>query len=223
MIPAPLGQPLPEPVGPPTRRAALRVAGIVLVVVGLLGAIMWTARYSTLGHLRVPLVSGDRVLELDRAGTYLVFEEFDGASSPQRPSPLEVLIVAEGGSPVEVEPLQGPGESSAPLAYETPLHEGRGLARFHIDEPGAYRLEVTLRGESDGSSAYRPLTISQLAVAEESAAGWLGTWMGLATLCLVPLAGGVGLVVVTRRGDAPGGADGDRGMVEPTGTPGWLR
>jgi hypothetical protein len=128
----------------------------------------------------------------------VVFEEFAGASSPQRPSPIAVVVTGEGGRPVTVEQLQDTGLADAPLAYETWWHEGRGLARFTIEEPGRYRVELRLLRDAIDDPAYRPLALADLAIAEESATGWLGSWFGLIVLAGLPVAVGSVLLLVAR-------------------------
>src|SRR5690606_23911491 len=97
---------------------------------------------SPLGYERFPLLALDRAVELDRAGTYVVFEEFDGASRPELPSALQVSVFGTDGRPVPVRQLIAPGARTAPAAYRLITYEGRAIAEFTVPRPGRYLVQV---------------------------------------------------------------------------------
>jgi hypothetical protein len=176
------------------------LGGAVLIVVAVVGAVVWTAALSPVGYNRFSVTSLDRTLDIDRAGTYLVFEEFAGASQPDLPSTLEVSVFATDGRAVPSRRLIDPGERAAPHAYNLFGYEGRAIAEFSIPRPGRYLVQVRPVGAGSADPGeYRDVVPETIAVGRDLAAGWLGGWLGPLLMAVVPFVLGVALIVVWRR------------------------
>lgn len=199
MIPAPLAVGLdvrPRPPIPRTR--VLTGAGIAALALAVVGAVVWAAGLSPLGYQRGDVFDTTRRMTFRQAGEYVVYEEFEGASEPSLPLPLEVIVRDERGRSLEVTTAQQPGERSAPDPYRTPWHEGRALARFEVDEPGSYLLELRfLTGER---GRYRPFEQVTIAVGRQVSWDWFAGPWGLAVLSGVPAGIGLGLLGAGRLG-----------------------
>jgi hypothetical protein len=183
----------------------LAILGVLLVVAGMVGTIVWLGAFSPYGFVRFALPRPDHTITISRPGTYLVFEEFAGAARRDLPSPIDISVTPSVGYPaLPVEPLVEPGERGAPLAYNVPPNEGRAIARFVAPRPGRYLLMVdTIAPEQADAPLYRDQLPEGLAVGRELGAAWLRTPIGLALFGLLPLAAGTTVlvvVVVRRRG-----------------------
>lgn len=207
MIPAPLTVAVDvRPRSGIGRARLLRWCGVVALVLAVGGAVVWVAGYSALGYQRFDVFDAGRSLSFRQGGRYTVFEEFDGASQEQLPSPIEVLVTDDEGDPVAVEPTHPPGVRAAPDAYRTPWHEGRSLGTFELDEGGTYLVEVGfLPGEA---GRYRPFQQVTLAVGRQPTLSWMAGWAGLALLAGVPAGIGVGCLLASRRTVGRRAADG---------------
>lgn len=196
MIPVPLAVPVdvrPRPARRPSR--TLRWAAAIAAVLAVVGAVVWAGAYSPLGYERFDVFEGSRELTFRQGGTYVVHEEFDGASQPRLPTPIEVEVTDADGARVAVEPALEPGERGAPGAYDTPWHEGRALASFEVEHDGSYLVEVVfVPGEA---GRYRPFEQVTLAVGRQPALSWMAGWGGLAVLAGIPLLAVVGLLVAS--------------------------
>ena len=201
MIPTPL-------VAPPARgREGSRKVwwaggwlGTLCVALAVFGAVIWVGGISTLGFTRFSVLEGDRRIDVRQPGTFVVFEEFKGASRPQLPPPLDITVRDEKGSSVPVEKLVEPGEVAAPDAYRDTLdHEGRAIARFTVTEPGTYRLrvQVKLLGTYDPTQ-FGTRVRGTIALGRDLATTWLAGPLGVVALVVVPLVIGVTLLLLTR-------------------------
>jgi hypothetical protein len=207
MIPAPLAVPVDVRPRPARQRSrTLAWAALVALVAAVVGAVVWAGAYAPFGYQRFDVFDATREMTFRSGGTYVVYEEFDGASQALLPTPIEIVVVDADGVPVPVTSLLDPGERAAPDAYDTPWHEGRAIARFEIDEGGTYVVQVAfLPGET---GRFRPFEQVTLAVGRAPALSWMAGPLGALALAGVPLVVAVGLAVAARRADRP--CPGDR-------------
>lgn len=217
VLPPPLAPPLPSrTVRGARRRLPWRAAiGVLLLVAGLVGTLVWVGALSPYGFVRFPLVRADRTITISRPGDYLLFEEYAGASQGDLPSALSVGVLDSSGRTVPVQPLLDAGERGAPSGYRVPLREGRAVARFAAPRRGLYLVRVEpLDVDAPDRSRYRAGLPTDLAVGRELAWGWLRTPLGLVVLGLVPLAAGVAVLVwAARRRRGPRRPAGARDLV----------
>lgn len=92
------------------------------------------------------VVPGSAAVELEGTGRYTVFHEststLDGiVYRVGDVSGLEIEVVSPDGSPVRVVSPTGSME------YRMGGREGTAMAAFEVDEPGAYRISATYRGD----------------------------------------------------------------------------
>lgn len=172
-------------------------AGAVLCAGSIIGLLIWL-QLTPLRFDRFSVRAGDRVEEISRPGTYFVFEERAGASAPSPPPPYTIGVTSRGGDVVPVEQLISPNTEASPMPYRTPWTEGRAIARFTVDTPGAYHVRVVplRRGSAAG---YGLSTGGTLAIGQEVATTWIGSWPGVLVLAVTPLALGLTLIFVARR------------------------
>lgn len=201
---------IPTPLVPPVTRAGRAVrpvwwagawAGVALVVAAVFGAVLWVGALSPLGFQRFSVLDADRRIEFRQPGTFVVFEEYRGASRPTFPPALDITVRDAKGTPVDVERLIPLGESAAPDAYRDPFgHEGRAIARFTITEPGSYRVRVVPKplGTYDPAE-YASRVRGTVALGRDVSTTWLGTPWGAVALVVVPLISGLVLLALTRR------------------------
>lgn len=187
---------------------------MAVILLGLVGGVVWTGALSPVGYHRFSVVTLDRTLDIDRAGTYLVFEEFAGASEPDLPSPLDVSVFATDGRPVDVRPLIEPGERAAPHGYRLLSYEGRAIAEFTVPRPGRYLVQVRpLAPESVEESDFRAGMPHTIAVGRDLTTTWLGSWVAAILMGPLPVLTGIALLVVWRRRSRaarrPGSESGD--------------
>lgn len=198
MIPGPLVVPITTPPGQPRAGVVARVVGTLLIVLALTGAWAWFTVLSPFGFERWEVFETSATVALE-PGTYVIYEEFEGASGTTSQPPLTVFVRSIAGRDIEVNPLLGPAAPDpAPTpaeAYRTPWHEGRPTTEFRIDRAGTYT--VTAFGPETSRTAldYNALLTSFVAVAPEGQPGFLGTSWGLLVVTYVPLA--LGLAVLT--------------------------
>jgi hypothetical protein len=202
MLPPPLVPPLPtRPLRRPRRRIPwLALLGVLLVVAGIAGTIVWVGALSPYGFVRFSLPRADRTITISRAGEYLVFEEYAGATDRDLPSRLDISVVDDRARALKVEQLVPAGTQGAPFAYHVPPNEGRAIARFTAPRAGRYLLLVEpLDPQSIDPADYRPDLPGSLAVGRELSVAWLRTPLGFLVLGAVPFAAGVVVLVVARR------------------------
>lgn len=208
MLPPSLAPPLPTRPRRRTRRNVpwLALLGLLLVVVSVIGTIVWVGALSPYGFIRFPLrlTPADRDLTISRAGTYLIFEEYAGATRPDLPSPLDIAVIDERGRSLAVDPLVEPGQRGAPFGYHLPPNEGRAVARFVAPRAGHYLLQIEEVDPTQvDANDYRGELPSGLAVGREIDVAWLRGPLGLVLFGLVPLVVGTVIlvrVIIRRRG-----------------------
>jgi hypothetical protein len=176
------------------------IGGVVLVLLGLVGTVVWVGAFSPYGFVRFELVRADRTVTVSRAGEYLVFEEGPGAGRADLPPAVVVSVTDERGRLLEVEDLVPPGERGAPFSYHVPPHEGRAIARFEAPRAGLYWLQVEpLDLDERERAGYRDELPDGLAFGRQLDWSWLRTPLGVVVLGLVPLAAGTVLLVAAAR------------------------
>jgi len=175
-----------------------RRAGLALLALSIVGGVVWLASFSPLGFERFSSAEADRRIAFRDAGAYIVYEEYPGASTPSLPTPWEVRVRGRGGVRVTVTPAQLPGTVAAPDSYNSITHEGRALARFVLDEPGSYLVEI-VPVRSATADEYVPPVPSTLAVAGAASATWRGGPVGAFVYLVVPAVAGVTALFAARR------------------------
>ncbi len=195
--------PLVEPITAPTRLARggviVRTVATVLLVVAAAGAWGWLTELSPFAFARWEVFETSATVALD-PGTYVVYEEFDGAAGATSRQPLTVfvrsiagrdlaVVAIDGGEPVGGAPADG---SFVPVEpYHTPWHEGRPTGEFTIDRAGTYTVTAFPSESSATGRDYNSLLTSFVALAPVERPGWIGSLGGLLLLTAVPLALGV--------------------------------
>ena len=184
------------------RHRAKVSGGIVLIALGILGAVVWGIFLSPFGFARFPLSARYGTFTAHQSGSYIVYLEYPGESQPTLPPALDFEVAALSGQHVELRPIGRPGVVGAPDAYHVGNHEGRAVAVVTVDHPGTFLLTVTPKavGQFD-PSRYLSVTAGTIAIGRSFGRGWPTTqWCGL-VLFLVPAAAGVALLVSSRRRD----------------------
>jgi hypothetical protein len=179
----------------------LTTLGIVLIAVGILGAVAWGIFLSPYGFSRFPLSAQYRSFDAHQPGTYVVYLEQAGVSHPTLPPALDIEVTGLAGQRVTVTMLGQPGVPSAPDAYRVGSHEGRAVALVKLQHAGTFLLTVTAKpiGQFDPTQ-YLPVTEGTIAVGRGFGRGWPTTqWCGLALLVLPALAGTAAIVAGRRR------------------------
>jgi hypothetical protein len=177
--------------------------GVALIVAGFLCGVTWVGALSPLGYTRFSLLSSGQTISVRAGGTYLVFQEFPGASAPRRPPPLQVTVTAEGGDVVEVTALGVPGQDSDAATYELGPFEGQAFASVDLPGAGDYLVRVALLDPASLRSAdYSFEPTAQLAMGRALSTTWLGSPWVLLAAGVVPIATGAVVLIVAavRRG-----------------------
>lgn len=203
MIPGPLVVPLAAPPGEPRARVVTRAVGTVLIVVALTGAWAWFTVLSPFAFERWEVFETSATVALE-PGTYVLYEEFEGASGATARPPLTVFVRSIAGRDVEVTPLIGAAAGdpppSPPESYQTPWHEGRPTSEFRIDRAGTYTVTAFGSETSPTALDYNELLSSYVAVAPEGEPGRLGSMWGLLVVTYAPLLLGLGALAIARYG-----------------------
>lgn len=209
MIPGPLVAPQSAVPREPRAGVVARVLAVACFVVAAAGAWGWLTAWSPFGFERWEVFETSSTLALE-PGTYVVYEEFAGASGPTTRQPLSVLVRSIAGREIDVTPLLdptvGPPTSSSrapvepidPDPYRTPWHEGRATAWFTIDRAGTYTVTAFASESATSGLDYTELLTSFVAVAPLGEPGPLGTSWGLLVVVFVPLALGLAILAVAR-------------------------
>ena len=205
MIAGPLVAPVDAPPGLPRGGVVTRVIGVALLVLALTGAWAWFTALSPFGFERWEVYETSHTMTFE-PGTYVVYEEFDGAAGGSTRAPLTIFVRSIAGREIDTVALIGepaPGERDRePVAaaepYRTPWHEGRPTAEFRIDRAGTYTVTAFPSESSASGSAYSALLTSFVAVAPAGEPGALGSAWGLLVLTFVPLALGLGTLALAR-------------------------
>jgi len=176
-----------------------------MLAVTIVLLVAWVIFVSPFGFTRYPLADHDRTFTIHRAGTYVVYFEFPGESRSALPPALEVGVAALSGQQIEVRPIGTPGVAGAPSAYDLGGHEGRAVAVIVAHRAGTFAVSIvpTPAGEVD-QSQQRIVTEGTIALGREWSRTWLASPFGFALVVVVPMVGGLGLLVLAwiRRGDA---------------------
>lgn len=201
MIPGPLVVPLTAPPGEPRARVVTRAAGTLLIVLALTGAWAWFTVLSPFGFERWEVFETSSTVVLE-PGTYVLYEEFDGASGDTSRPPLTVFVRSIAGREVEVTPLLGPAADdpppSPPEPYQTPWHDGRPTSEFRIDRAGTYTVTAFPSETSRTALDYNELLSSFVAVAPAGEPGALGSSWGLLVVVYAPLLLGLAALAIAR-------------------------
>lgn len=196
MIPAPLVASAPTR----TRRppgSGFRIAGSVLVVLAICGGAVWFATLSPFSFSRWGLSEGAHSINVRQTGTYVIFEEYPGASDQRLQPFVDITVRSPGNRKTEVTRLiDGNGESA--FTYRVPGHEGHAVASFEADRTGTYLVNVT-GVPHDNVSPIDLETHTTIAVGRDTKMAWVGTIWGLLPLVVVPLGLGAGLLVIGAR------------------------
>lgn len=174
-----------------------RWVGAILVAGALVGLVVWLAGLAPTGHQRFAAAESNRRLHLE-AGSYVVFEEYVGASEGLGRPRLAVTGFAVGSSDAEVriEPIEGAATSPDVPSYRWWRYDGRGVARVSVDRDGDYIVRVA--SSDDGRTT--GLDAVTVALARSGGATWWGSPTGAVVLVVVPLLIGGGLLLVCRPG-----------------------
>ncbi|MCC5952555.1 MAG: hypothetical protein JJU45_10725 [Acidimicrobiia bacterium] len=193
-----------------TRARTTRWAAALLVATAIVGLVVWVAGLAPTGHERFTASESNRRVTLD-AGSYVIFEEYDGASEGLGPPRLSVSGFAVGSSEAEmrIEALDEPATSPEVPTYRWWRYDGRAVARVWIDQDGDYIVRV--RPISDSRS--NGMDTVTVAVARSAGATWWGSPTGALVLVAAPLLIGGGLLLVSRPGASRSrsGSVGDHG------------
>lgn len=196
MIPIVLAPPLPA--ARARRASSIRLAGVlgaILIVVGVLAVVVWAAAVSPYGFARFSLADADRTISVRHGGTYLVFEEFAGASGDEPPLPLQVSVIDQRGRLVEVTYLVDPTDPGAAESYRVPFHEGRAVARFRVPEGGRYLVQVDTRPPGTyPTGLYRADPAATVAIGRPASLTWLGSVAVPLVAGVLPVVVGIGLL-----------------------------
>ncbi len=192
--------------------------GVVLVIVGLLGSLLWFGAVSPIGFIRFPVLDDDRTLTFRDPGTYVVFEEFDGAADDRLPSPLDITVVDRTGNDVAVTPLTEPGVTEPTDAYRMLTFEGRAVAEFTVPRSGPYLVRVRIREAGRyAPEDYEVVPGADIAVGRELATTWVAHPLVGLLVGPVPVAAGLVVLVIGRRRRRT------RGGVSTSGAQGVVR
>jgi hypothetical protein len=212
VIPGAITPPLAAPPDLPRGGVAARVVAVVCFVAAFAGAWAWLTAWSPFGFERWEVYETSSTVTLE-PGTYVVYEEFEGATGPTDREPLNVLVRSIAGREIDVTPLLEPGAgsvSSDPVVptddepqvdaepYRTPWHEGRPSAWFRLDRAGTYSVTAFSSDSSTTGLEYNELLSSFVAVAPEGRPGALGSTAGLLVVTCVPLALGFAVLALAR-------------------------
>ena len=215
VIPGPLVAPQAPVERQPRAGTTTRVLAVVCFVLAGAGAWGWVTAWSPVGFERWEVFETSSTMVLE-PGTYVVYEEFEGASGPTTRQPLTVLVRSIAGRDIRVTPLLGdepaprapststtnpnrpPAEVVDPSPYRTPWHEGRPTAWFEIDRSGTYTVTAFASESAADALDYNELLTSYVAVAPLGQPGALGSSTGLLLVVFVPLALGAAILAVAR-------------------------
>lgn len=193
------------PGAPRLGSVALGRLGLALVACGLLGAVAWGVFVSPLGFTRYPLTERDRTFTIHRAGTYVVYIEYPGASGAALPPALDINVASLAGRPIEVRPLGASGLRSAPGAYRLGPYEGRAVALIVAREAGTFlvTIEPTPASQVDPSQE-QVIAEATIALGRGWSRGWLASWGGVVLVVMAPILAGMILMAMGwRRGRQP--------------------
>lgn len=175
-----------------------RVAGGITMTGAILALVVWLFALSPFGFHRWSYADEIGTVSIEAPGTYVVFVEYEGASSPGQPR-LSAAVRSVTGRRIETTPLvDDRGESLD--TYHLPGYEGRVIASFAIDKPGTY--QVTTYDSSSGSSPSGTMNVpmdAKVAVGRDYAVRFPGSLAALVPLVLVPYAIGTWLLLIGRR------------------------
>jgi len=183
---------LVAPADPARRsRGGIRLRTVVamgLFMAAVFGAVVWVVGLSPLGFDRFALGGGARSLRFDVSGEFVVFEQRDGAASPQFTS-----LVIQGPSGQRVPTYVAAGAVAGVVERDLPFFDAWEVARFEVSTPGVY----TLYAVRSAPGVARP--DGTLAVTSIRSAGWMGSWAGFAAFAVAPALAGMAVLLAPRR------------------------
>ncbi|MCX4091484.1 hypothetical protein [Nocardia sp. alder85J] len=115
------------------------VAGIVVIVAGIVGAVTvgvggFTRMTNTVDHFQRVAVPGSGDLQLSAGHDYTGYLEFSGASSGDTSQGVRVRLTGPDG---QVVPMHDYGSN---VTYQMGGHEGRAEFSFRVGQDGQYHL-----------------------------------------------------------------------------------
>jgi hypothetical protein len=163
-------------------------AGVAVVMLGMFGSVVWALGYSPLGFDRLSLDGGARSVTLNAAGEYVVYEQRVGDDPPL----LTTLVVqSDSGERIVTQP--SPSGDGASMRRDLPMFAAWEVARFTVTTPGTYSVYAVRATPSE------PRPSGTLAVAAVPSTPWLGTWLGLAVVGVLPALIGAAMMATALR------------------------
>src|SRR5262245_42491011 len=116
-----------------------RLIGLVLLLVALTGAYAWLTTLSPFPLERWRVIDIQHTVTISRPGTYILFEEGEGAATTRREPGVALSVRSIAGRPVALRSLIDSAGRS-PQTYDVRIHEGRAIFAVDIDRPGRYLI-----------------------------------------------------------------------------------
>ena len=167
----------------------------------VVGCVLWYIALSPYGFRRWSLDEVSGTVSFRQPGTYVIFEEFAGASTTDL-STVVVVVRGAGGRRLDVSPIADGGGTSA-SSYHVPGHEGRAVASFSIEAAGSYQISVFPQPSPDVTTFAVDRPGAQVAVGRDTSLTWIAAPVGLLPLAVAPALAGVALLIMARRLDSP--------------------
>jgi hypothetical protein len=172
-----------------------RVFGLVLLLVALTGAYAWVTALSPFPLERWRAIDMQHAVTITRPGTYVIFEEGDGAATTRREPGVTLIVRSIANRQVALRSLIDTAGRS-PQTYDLQIHEGRAIAAIDFDRPGRYLIQSYPSGERDRFR--NPSELPGLAFGAEGEPSAWGSWGGLLVLAGIPALAGAAVLTVAR-------------------------